>query len=136
MFGVMSLFVMLVVHPAVDDFVAKINTNVAFVLSILFGTYFIVDTIITASTILHLNERLEKLHTLHEDLLKINTNVAFVLSILFGTYFIVDTIITASTILHLNERLEKLHTLHEDLLEKKKRHLEETSGSCQRSFTG
>ena len=70
MFGVMSLFVMLVVHPAVDDFVAKINTNVAFVLSILFGTYFIVDTIITASTILHLNERLEKLHTLHEDLLE------------------------------------------------------------------
>ena len=70
MFGVMSLFVMLVVHPAVDDFVAKINTNVAFVLSILFGTYFIVDTIITASTILHLNERLKKHHTLHEDLLE------------------------------------------------------------------
>lgn len=70
MFGVMSLFVMLVVHPAVDDFVARINIKLAFILSILFGTYFIVDTIITATTILHLNERLEKLYTLHEDLLE------------------------------------------------------------------
>lgn len=70
MFGVLSLFVMLVVHPAIDDFVSSINTKVAFVLSILFGTYFVVDTIITSTTILHLNERLEKLHALHEDLLE------------------------------------------------------------------
>lgn len=70
MFGVLSLFVMLVVHPAIDDFVSSINTKVAFVLSILFGTYFVVDTIITSTTILHLNERLEKLHVLHEDLLE------------------------------------------------------------------
>lgn len=70
MFGVMSLFVMLVVHPAIDNFVTRINTKVAFILSILFGTYFIVDTIITATTILHLNERLEKLYTLHETLLE------------------------------------------------------------------
>lgn len=70
MFGLLSLFVMLVIHPAIDDFVASINTKVAFALSVLFATYFIVDTIITAGTILHLNERLEKLHTLHEDLLE------------------------------------------------------------------
>ena len=70
MFGLLSLFVMLVIHPAIDDFVASINTKVAFALSVLFATYFIVDTIITAGTILHLNERLEKLHELHEDLLK------------------------------------------------------------------
>lgn len=68
MFGLLSLFVMLVIHPAIDDFVASINTKVAFALSVLFATYFIVDTIITAGTILHLNERLEKLHELHEDL--------------------------------------------------------------------
>lgn len=70
MFGLLSLFVMLVIHPAIDDFVASINTKVAFALSVLFATYFIVDTIITAGTILHLNERLEKLHELHEDLLE------------------------------------------------------------------
>ena len=70
MFGLLSLFVMLVIHPAIDDFVASINTKVAFALSVLFATYFIVDTIITAGTILHLNERLEKLHGLHEDLLE------------------------------------------------------------------
>ena len=68
MFGLLSLFVMLVIHPAINDFVASINTKVAFALSVLFATYFIVDTIITAGTILHLNERLEKLHELHEDL--------------------------------------------------------------------
>ena len=70
MFGLLSLFVMLVIHPTIDDFVASINTKVAFALSVLFATYFIVDTIITAGTILHLNERLEKLHELHEDLLE------------------------------------------------------------------
>ena len=70
MFGLLSLFVMLVIHPAINDFVASINTKVAFALSVLFATYFIVDTIITAGTILHLNERLEKLHELHEDLLE------------------------------------------------------------------
>ena len=70
MFGLLSLFVMLVIHPAIDDFLASINTKVAFALSVLFATYFIVDTIITAGTILHLNERLEKLHELHEDLLE------------------------------------------------------------------
>lgn len=70
MFGLLSLFVMLVIHPAIDDFVASINIKVAFALSVLFATYFIVDTIITAGTILHLNERLEKLHELHEDLLE------------------------------------------------------------------
>ncbi len=70
MFGLLSLFVMLVIHPAIDNFVASINTKVAFALSVLFATYFIVDTIITAGTILHLNERLEKLHELHEDLLE------------------------------------------------------------------
>lgn len=68
MFGLLSLFVMLILHPAVKDFVADINTKIAFAISVLLGAYFIVDTFITTATIIHLNERLEKLHALYEDL--------------------------------------------------------------------
>lgn len=66
MFGFLSLFVMLILHPAVRKFVSDINIKLAFVLSIVLSAYFIVDTIITTTTILHLNERLEKLHELYE----------------------------------------------------------------------
>ncbi|WP_300277898.1 putative ABC transporter permease [Peptacetobacter sp.] len=68
MFGLLSLFVMLILHPAVKDFVSDINSKIAFVLSVLLGSYFVVDTFITTATIIHLNERLEKLHALYEDL--------------------------------------------------------------------
>lgn len=68
MFGVLSLIVMLIIHPIVVDFIDYIPKNILFILGISIEIYFVLDLIITVHTILQLNGKLKQIHLIIKEL--------------------------------------------------------------------
>ncbi|MDB3752338.1 hypothetical protein C4267_00145 [Clostridioides difficile] len=68
MFGVLSLIVMLIVHPIVVDFINSISKNVLFIFAISIEIYFVLDLVITVHTILQLNGKLKQINLIIKEL--------------------------------------------------------------------
>ncbi|MCC0763377.1 hypothetical protein IR151_10215 [Clostridioides sp. ES-S-0006-03] len=68
MFGVLSLIVMLIIHPIVVDFIDYIPKNILFILGISIEIYFVLDLIITVHTILQLNGKLKQINLIIKEL--------------------------------------------------------------------
>ncbi|MCO8702168.1 hypothetical protein KLO34_10470 [Clostridioides difficile] len=68
MFGVLSLIVMLIVHPIVVDFINSISKNMLFIFAISIEIYFVLDLVITVHTILQLNGKLKQINLIIKEL--------------------------------------------------------------------
>ncbi|MDX5727178.1 hypothetical protein SIK46_14210, partial [Clostridioides difficile] len=68
MFGVLSLIVMLIVHPIVVDFINSISKNVLFIFAISIEIYFVLDLVVTVHTILQLNGKLKQINLIIKEL--------------------------------------------------------------------
>lgn len=68
MFGVLSLIVMLIVHPIVVDLINSIPKNILSILAISIEVYFVLDLVITVHTILQLNGKLKQINLIIKEL--------------------------------------------------------------------
>ena len=68
MFGVLSLIVMLIVHPIVVDFINSISKNVLFIFAISIEIYFVLDLVISVHTFLQLNGKLKQINLIIKEL--------------------------------------------------------------------
>ncbi|KPI49329.1 membrane protein [Clostridioides difficile] len=68
MFGILSLIVMLIVHPIVVDLINSIPKNILFILAICIEVYFVLDLVITVHTILQLNGKLKQINLIIKEL--------------------------------------------------------------------
>lgn len=68
LFGILSAFVMKVIHPFLFSLLSRLPGWLSAVLAVIAGAYFITDTVITVRAILQLNKKLEKLHAMFDEL--------------------------------------------------------------------
>lgn len=68
LFGLLSVFVMLFIHPFYLSLIERMPQWLTVLLSVILVLYFLADTFVTVRAILRLNNRLEKLHESAEEL--------------------------------------------------------------------
>lgn len=70
LFGILAVFVMVVVHPFLISLLERLPQWLTVMLALCACVYFVSDTAVTVRSILQLNEKLEKLHSMLDELIQ------------------------------------------------------------------